>query len=191
MAQAGFTLPKPVIDNERVRVWTKMSLMSAPTLDTVMVYGTAGRIEAVLLPKGSGGAPANIVLSPDEPKFSTMREASLMVELKDFKAPPIENTTGLPPAFPGRPGIKQLLDSPRATVWDYTWTLNEPTFMHFHDKDVVVMFLQDGDLKSTTPDGKETLNEYVPGTIRFNAGNRAHFETLTRGMQRAIIVELK
>jgi hypothetical protein len=189
LAQQSFAPPKPVIDNERVRVWAKTSMMGAPALDTVMVYGTAGVIEAQLLPKG-GAAATDIVLSPDQPKFASLREASLMVELKDHAVAALENTSGLPPAFP-RPGIKQLLDTPRVTVWDYSWTLGQPTPMHFHDKDVVVMFLQDGDLESTTPDGQKTVNEYTPGTIRFNARNRTHFETLVRGTQRAIIVELK
>jgi len=63
--------------------------------------------------------------------------------------------------------------------------------MHFHDKDVVVWLLEDGDLKSTTPDGKETVNQYTSGAIRFNKRDRTHFETLVRGKQHAIITELK
>ena len=63
--------------------------------------------------------------------------------------------------------------------------------MHFHDKDVVVWFLEDGDLKSTTPDGQSTINQYISGTVRFNARNRTHTETLVKGKQRAIITELK
>lgn len=63
--------------------------------------------------------------------------------------------------------------------------------MHFHDKDVVVVFLEDGDLKSTTPDGKDVVNPYTSGTVRFNLRDRTHTETLVRGKQRAIITELK
>jgi hypothetical protein len=63
--------------------------------------------------------------------------------------------------------------------------------MHFHDKDVVVYFLEDGDLSSTTPDGKSEVHPYTAGTPRFNQGNRTHTETLVRGKQRAIITELK
>jgi hypothetical protein len=76
-------------------------------------------------------------------------------------------------------------------VWDYRWTPGVPTPMHFHDKDVVVMFLEEGDLKSTTPTGEVTLNQYKPGTIRFNARDRVHTEELVRGTERAIITELK
>jgi hypothetical protein len=63
--------------------------------------------------------------------------------------------------------------------------------MHFHDKDVVVVFLEDGDLSSTTPDGKVTTNAYTPGAVRFNTRDRTHTETLVRGKQHAIITELK
>jgi hypothetical protein len=56
---------------------------------------------------------------------------------------------------------------------------------------VVVMFLEDGPLESTTPDSKKTVNEYKSGNVRFNARDRVHFETLLSGKQRAVIVELK
>ena len=65
------------------------------------------------------------------------------------------------------------------------------TPMHFHDKDVVVVFLEDGDLSSTTPDGKVATNSYTSGAVRFNARDRTHTETLVRGKQHAIITELK
>jgi hypothetical protein len=63
--------------------------------------------------------------------------------------------------------------------------------MHFHDKDVVAWFLEDGDLSSTTPDGKSTVNHYTAGTVRFSPRDRTHTETLVKGQQRAIITELK
>ena len=76
-------------------------------------------------------------------------------------------------------------------VWDYTWQPGVATPMHFHDKDVVVWFLDDGDLKSTTPDGKETVTQYTADTVKFNQRNRTHSETLIKGKQRALITELK
>lgn len=113
-----------------------------------------------------------------------------MIDLKDHPVPPIENKTGYPVAFP-RPGTKKVFENDRVIVWDSTWTPGVATPMHFHDKDVVVVFLEDGDLKSTTPDGKEVVNKYTTGTVRFNQGNRTHSETLINGKQRAIITELK
>ena len=116
--------------------------------------------------------------------------ARLIIGLKPAKVAPLANTSGFPLAMP-RDGAKKLLDNDRVTVWDYTWTLNHATPMHFHDKDVVVMFLEEGDLKSTTAKGEITVNPWKPGTIRFNARDRVHTEELVRGKQRAIIVELK
>jgi hypothetical protein len=114
----------------------------------------------------------------------------MVIDLKDHPVAPIENTTGYPLAFP-RPGVKKLLENARVIVWDYTWTPDVATPMHFHDKDVVVLFLEDGDLKSTTPDGQDLVTPYTSGTVRFNLRNRTHKETLVRGKQRAIITELK
>jgi hypothetical protein len=69
--------------------------------------------------------------------------------------------------------------------------LGEPTPMHFHDKDVVVVYRQDTALKSTTPDGKTVVNEYKSGDIRFNRRDRVHTELLVRGTGSAVIIELK
>jgi len=56
---------------------------------------------------------------------------------------------------------------------------------------VVVVFLEDGALKSTPPAGTDVLTQYTTGTVRFNQRDRTHTETLMNGKQRAIITELK
>jgi hypothetical protein len=63
--------------------------------------------------------------------------------------------------------------------------------MHYHDKDVVVVYLDNGDLSSTTLDGKTTVNSYVFGQAKFNARDRTHSELLSKGSQRVIAIELK
>jgi len=167
------TPPKPVIDNDRVTVWGVGAAPAARTYDAVEVSMSGA---AQFLPFGK---PPN-----HNPRFS------IMIDLKDHPVAPIANTSGYPLAFP-RPGSKKILENDRVIVWDYTWTPNVPTPMHFHDKDAVVIFLEDGDLSSTTLDGKVTTNAYTPGTVRFNTRDRTHTETLVRGEQRAIITELK
>lgn len=164
------TDPKPVIDNLRVRVWENRPPAGSFEFDTLTV-STDGKVQ--YYKAGSLAVAAKEIIS-----------------FKPAKVAPLPNTTGLPQAM-DRPGAKKILDNDRLTAWDYTWTLNRPTPQHFHDKDVVVMFLQEGDLKSTTVKGEVTLNQYKPGTIRFNARDRSHSEELVRGTQRAIIVELK
>jgi hypothetical protein len=163
---------KPAIDNDRVAVWNASDLVGTRPVDTVVITSSG---QAVFVPRGA---------------TAKLHGQLLLVELKDHAVPPIENTSGYPLAFP-RPGSKKLLESARVIVWDYTWQPDVPTPMHFHDKDVVVWFLEDGDLRSTTPDGKSMVNQYTSGTVRFNAGNRTHTETLIKGKQRAIITELK
>jgi hypothetical protein len=166
------TALKPVIENDRVAVWDVTSSTTAQPLDTVVVSLSGS---AAFLPKGT------------PPKIAGR---SMVINLKDHPVAPIANTSGYPLAFP-RPGSKKLLENARVIVWDYTWTPGVATPMHFHDKDVVVVFLDEGDLKSTTPDGKDVVNPYKSGTVRFNLRDRTHTETLVRGKQRAIITELK
>ena len=63
--------------------------------------------------------------------------------------------------------------------------------MHFHDKDVVVVYLADGKLKSTAPEGEVDFTPISFGLTRFNRANRSHTEEVTKGSTRVIIVELK
>lgn len=162
---------KPVIDNERVTVWDVTSANAQP-LDAVVVSFSG---KATLLPKGTS------------PKIDGR---SIIIDLKDNRLVPMVNSSGYPLAFP-RPGSRKLLENSRVIVWDYTWTPGVATPMHFHDKDIVVLFLEDGDLQSNTPDGKAVVTAYAAGTVRFNQRNRTHSETLVRGKQHAIIMELK
>jgi hypothetical protein len=166
------TTPKPVIDNDRVAVWDVTGPTAAQPLDAVVV-SLSGSAE--FLPQGM---------------TSKVAGRSIVIDLKDHPVAPIANTTGYPLAFP-RPGSKKILENARVIVWDYTWMPGVPTPMHFHDKDVVVIFLDDGDLTSTTPDGKVVANSFTSGMVRFNARDRTHTETLVRGKQRAIVTELK
>ncbi len=191
---------KPIIDNVRVSVWDVTWSKDLPSFagadghDAVTVYLSGGEFktpsgvvtrktgEAVFRPKGA--RPSETWLGSGTPPHTTE------IALKDPQTPPAPNNSGYPLAFP-REGSKKLIDNDRILVWDHRWQPGVPTLMHFHDKDVVVSYLEDGDLTSITPDGKSVVNPYKSGMIRFNFGNRSHKEVLTKGTQRAIIVELK
>jgi len=54
-----------------------------------------------------------------------------------------------------------------------------------------VVYLGNGDLSSTTPEGKTTVNSYAFGQTKFNPRDRTHSELLVKGSQRVIAVELK
>jgi hypothetical protein len=171
--QAGpQTALKPVIENDRVAVWDVRDSTTAQPFDAVVVSLSGS---AAFVPEG---------------KTPKIAGRSFVINLKDHPVAPIANSSGYPVAFP-RPGSKKILENARVIVWDYTWQPGVATPMHFHDKDVVVVFLEDGDLKSTTPDGQAVVNPYTSGTVRFNPRARTHTETLVRGKQRAIITELK
>ncbi len=161
-----------VIDNQRVQVREIDGAVKGVPADSVALTRSG---HAEFLPKGAShkaGGPG------------------ILITLKDFNQAPLENQSGYPRAFP-RPGSKKVFENARVIIWDYTWTPGVATPMHFHDKDVVVFYLEDGDLQSTTPDGKKTVNPYKPGMARFNLRDRTHTETLIRGKQHAIITELK
>lgn len=166
----GSATVKPIIENQRVRVWEDHAPKGWFEFDTVLV-DSDGKVTF----KGVG-SPAS--------------DAKLVIGLKRFKAEPLKNPTKFPLAMP-RPGGKKIFENKRVIVWDYRWPTGVPTPMHFHDKDVVVLFLEEGELKSTTSSGEVTLNQYKPGTIRFNTRDRVHTEELVRGTERAIITELK
>jgi hypothetical protein len=192
---------KPIIDNDRVTVWDvtwakdQPSFTAASDHDALTVYLSGGDFrvgpsatvthktgDAVFRPKGTR-ASETWVGTGTPPRTAE-------IALKDSEKRPAANTSGYPLAFP-RPGTKNLIDNDRVFVWDSRWTPGVPTSMHFHDKDVVVSYLEDGDLTSIAPDGTTVVNPYKFGVIRFTAGNRSHKEVLTKGTQRAIIVELK
>ena len=158
------TLDPPLVDNDRVNVRER------PTI---------------------GGPPGSIVRhTANEIWVSVTPAKAIAITLKDRRVPPIANTSGYPNAFP-RTGNIKLYDDARVTVWDYTWTPGTPTPMHFHDKDVVVIYFGNGSLRSTTPDGKSVVNKWTTGDTRFNLRDRVHTETLVEGQLRAIITEIK
>jgi hypothetical protein len=115
---------------------------------------------------------------------------AIVTELKDTHIPPHTNTTSSPLAFP-RPNAKKVLENDRVIVWEYSWSPGVPTPMHYHDKDVVVTYLEDGALRSTEPNGQTVVNPHYFAFTKFNSGDRTHTEELIRGKGRAIIVELK
>jgi hypothetical protein len=166
---------QPIIDNERVTVWDVTSKLPPAAHDFVAVSLTR-KGTAVLGHKGEAPGKDG--------------EHTIVIELKEHPVAPLANKTGFPNAFP-RPHVKKLYETDRVIVWSYHWNPGEPTPMHFHDKDVVVVYEEDTALKSTTPDGKSTDNEYQEGQTKFNLRDRTHTELLIRGTGSAVMTELK
>ena len=195
---------KQVVDNDRVTVWDvtwpkgkptalhrhKYDLIGIDLVDaTAKVTGEDGQSRNANLRVGAVAWLNKGTVHIEEGTSDTPRHA-ILIDLKDVKVAPLGNKTGLPPAFP-REGGKKLFENDRVLVWDYTWTPGKPTVMHFHDKDVIAIYMENGELKSTTPDGQVTSNVFSFGDARFNSRNRSHSEELVKGKVRAIVVELK
>jgi hypothetical protein len=178
-AQSATT--KPIIDNDRVTVWD----LPAVNAETSVAHKPAGDFVVVTV-----GPPPAAVFHSKGSAIDPAAGRTIVIDLKDKPVAPLENKSGHPNAFP-RPGSKKLIENDRVIVWDYSWTKGVPSPMHFHDKDVVVVYVEDGALKSTTPDGQSTVNEFKAGTTRFNTRDRVHTELMTSPRARAIITELK
>jgi hypothetical protein len=195
---------KPAIDNERVIVWDVNWAAGTPPAmefskyDCVVVFTADGQLRKV-----SSVAPTTVVThkagevmyleqaAVDKLEAPAGSKAhTVLIFIKTDPLPPLENKSGQPAAFP-RPGAKRIMNNARFTAWDYSWTLGQAVPMHYHDKDVVVFYFEDGPLKSTTPDGQVTVNDYTAGSIRFNTRDRLHTEELVKGAQHAIITEIK
>jgi predicted metal-dependent enzyme (double-stranded beta helix superfamily) len=194
----------PVIDNERVTVWdvTLANGDSAPPtsrdLDTVIMFLEGGTIRTVVKGKTTTATHAfgDAVFVPAgsdavDTLISAGHAHEVVIALKPHAVPSaVPNTSGFPLAFP-RPGVVKVLENARVVVWHYAWTPGVATPMHFHDKEVVVAYRQNGALTSITPDGERVVNAYKSGEIRFNAANRIHQELLVGPPQSAVMMELK
>jgi hypothetical protein len=166
---------EPVVDNDRVTAWDT-SGVAPPAQHDFVAVPLSRKGTAFFGHKGDTPGKAG--------------ERTVIVELKGRPLPPLANTSGYPLAFP-RPHAKKLFENDQVVVWDYAWRPGEPSPMHFHDKDTLVVFEANGALQSTTLDGKNTVNETKFGDIRFNKRDRTHTELLLRGHAHAVITELK
>jgi hypothetical protein len=194
---------KQIVDNARVTVWDVIwpsghGAAQPLANDTVSVALNDGPVRIVDITGTEKTATRKIGDLRFDGRGDGHREDSvgaavphdILVELKDAKVAPLANTSGYPNAFP-RPGSSKVFENSRVVCWDYTWTPGVPTPMHFHDKDVVVVYLETGVLASTTPDKQVVNNPHYFGFTKFNSRDRSHTETLIEGKGRAIIVELK
>jgi quercetin dioxygenase-like cupin family protein len=188
----------PVIDNGRVSVRDIALEPGTPGPlithqgDYVILYTSGGRIRgtngktlthrAGSAVFGHGGVTGDTALG--KPAHE------VVVELKDTPSNTVSNNSGLPPAFP-RPGSRKVFENDRVRVWNYTWLPGKPTPMHFHNTEVVVAYMGDGDIAATTPDGMKTITHHSAGETVFNLANRSHSEELVKGHQSGVMLELK
>ena len=166
---------QPALDNDRFTVW-----------DTKEVLPPSGRdFVAVSLAKEGSALYGHKGDRPGVPG-----EHTIVISWKDTKTEPLQNPGPYPNAFP-RAHTKKLFENDNVIVWDTRWMPGEPTPVHFHDKDALVVYESVGVLKSTTPDGKSEEFPVKVGGIRFGTRGRTHSEVLVSGRAHAVITELK
>jgi hypothetical protein len=202
-----------LIDNARVTVWevTWQNGVRQPIhrhrYDMAGVYLRYGPI-TVTRPDGTVNPPsppfATIPRLLFQPADVTHREEALnppgtperlaiMVDLKyaaNEARPPLSTDQTLPHSFP-RPGAKNMQENERVRFWDYTWSPGAGVSRHLHDTDTVEVFIDGGEITSTTADGKTTRFEAAWKGARFVPRGTVDSEVATAGSPRAVVVELK
>jgi hypothetical protein len=194
----------PLIHNERVMVWDvrlaqgDSGPMTSEDEDTVILFLEGGQIrtvdssghahtavrqfgDAVIVPRGSRSIDTLLSGGPAH---------EVVIALKDHPVSPIVNTSGYPAVVPSA-GSTKTLDDPRFTAWHFNWTKGEATGMHFHDKDVVVVYRYDAMQLIVKPDGVNQPDPIKAGHIRFFRRGLTASEELLTDHQSAVILELK
>jgi hypothetical protein len=176
--------PKSLFENERVIAWRFASGESAalPVRDRhlpgVVVTLANGAVRIV--------DDVSTVTARDVPPASGV----ILVAIKNFSPGKLEIPSGLIPAFP-REGARRVIDSDRVAVWDVSWTKGFKTPPHFHDKDIVAVYLSAGTVRSVALSGETTATPRSAGDTVFLPRDRAHVEECIDGPRRDIIIELK
>lgn len=96
-----------------------------------------------------------------------------------------------PEPFP-RDGAKKVQESDSFVVWDVTWEYGKSTGMHEHSLDQVSVFLTEGALKVTMPDGTWSIEQERFGSVRFESKGRIDAEEgVSDKPSRAMVFQLK
>lgn len=192
---------KAILQNAQVDVWDGSwaeGQRNAPwDKDTVLVFLNAGMLEVTGADGGSSVISHQVGdvefvpkgMSSQRRGVSKLPVRAIVIRLDGASPPALVNTAGVRDAF-DRPGIEKVFSNDEVTAWRYTWEFGKRTPLHFHARDVVVVYLDEGVLKSITPDGKSVLNPNSFGFTKFSPRGRVHFEELVKGKASAVMVEL-
>ena len=172
-----------LFENERVAIWRIEPGVPAHPADDVSLPGVlvsladgtvrvADRIETLLKGVRAGSGRA------------------ILIAVKAGRAASLERPPGISAAFP-RDGAKAVAENSRVSVWDVSWSRGVKTPLHFHDKDVVAVYLSAGTVRTIPLEGQPTAIPRKAGEAIFLEGGRTHVEECLEGPRRDIIVELK
>jgi hypothetical protein len=171
-----------ILENERVVVWRiglDPNRLPPPRQP---------RFPAVLISLADGAV--RFIGANDTSKIRPESGQAILIEIKDHFVTPLEVPGTIARAFP-RQGAKRILDNDRVLVWDFTWAKGMKTDLHFHDKDVVIVYLGSGTVRSIPLSGEPHAVPRSFGEAVFAARARTHVEECIDGPRRDIVVELK
>jgi hypothetical protein len=169
-----------IFENDRVVIWNvgpstaKRTLLHEPRRPGVLVTLSDGAVRFL--------NDADTARSENQP--------GRLIELKEQRSAPSVPPPGIPPAFP-RDGATRVINNDRVVVWDLTWSTGMRASLHFHDKDVVAIYLGSGTVRSIPVDGAPTATPRAFGQALFLPRGRTHIEECIDGPRRDIIIELK
>ena len=115
---------------------------------------------------------------------------AIMIDLKEYTPTDLERRTDILPAFP-LAGAEEVLDNPRVSVWSLDMQPGQTLPMHYHDGDLVWVFLEGGTLLSIGEDGQEERTTWVYKDVRFLPRGQAHTLEVVTGSPRMMLYELK
>jgi quercetin dioxygenase-like cupin family protein len=120
----------------------------------------------------------------------TPERHAIMIDLKEHAPTKLKARTDIPLAFPLLGG-EQLIDNPRVRAWDVAMRTGQTIPMHFHDRDLVWVFLEGGTVLSTGEDGQEERTTWAYKDVRFLPRGQAHTVEVLDGSPRVILYELE
>ena len=173
-----------LFENERVIVWRL-----APG-DRAKPLVRDGRLPGVVVT-----LPDGAVRIVDDVNTVTTRDVApasgaVLIAIKEHPRDRLETPIGMTPAFP-REGARRVIENDSVAVWHVTWTEGLKTPRHFHDKDVVAVYLDAGTVRSMALSGETAATPRLAGDTVFLPRGRAHIEECIDGPRRDIIIELK
>ena len=115
---------------------------------------------------------------------------AIMIDLKEYTPTELEPRTDILPAFP-LAGAEELIDNPRVSVWSLAKQRGQTIPMHYHDRDLVWVFLEGGTLLSIGEDGQEERTTWVYKDVWFLSRGQAHTVEMVGGSPRMMLYELK
>lgn len=192
-------------ENERVVIWEGTFLTGRPTpmhehrLDAVGIFLTDGQIKATLadgtVRVGQPFSAGHVVYGT---RGVTHIEEGLLdgirVVVIEFKEPPpaAGSVVAAAAAKPlPRGDAKLRVDNERVAVWDLQWSPDQIVPPHIHDRDVIVVPFQDGQIRYVGSDGQARVERLTTGKPVYHVRGESHQSESVERPLRAIQVELK